>query len=128
MKTQSKEELQKQLAKIQEQERKEFTNKHWPEFQKLIGKCFRYRNSYGTGKDWWLYIKVTNINKSSIYPVHGGSPSARYDGFSFQVDYYGNIQIEKERNGYVHSLGKEITQAEFTKAFNSVKKKINSLK
>lgn len=124
----TKEQLQKQLNKIDAQESKDFAEKHYPHFKAFIGKCFKYRNSFGTGKKWWLYIKVTDIKKGSVYAVHDGSPSCRYNGFSFQTDSYGNMSIEKERNGYFHSLGNQISQAEFTRAFNKVKAKINKLK
>lgn len=124
----TKEQLQKQLEKIQVQESKGFADKHYPAFQQFIGKCFKYRNSFSADKKWWLYIKVTDIKKSSVYAIHDGSPSCRYNGFSFQVDWYGNISIEKEKSGYFHSLGKEISQVEFTREFNKVKAKIGKLK
>ena len=28
-------------------------------FSKLLGRCFKYRNSYGSDSKWWLYAKVT---------------------------------------------------------------------
>lgn len=34
--------------------------------KKLLGKCFRYRNSYGFGSKWWLYGKVTHIDKDGF--------------------------------------------------------------
>lgn len=31
-----------------------------PHMQAMVGKCFKYRNSYGKSEqDWWLYVKVT---------------------------------------------------------------------
>lgn len=31
------------------------------EHERLLGRCFKYRNSYGDGGSWWLYIKVVAI-------------------------------------------------------------------
>ena len=57
------------------------------ENEKLIGKCFRYRNSYScpeTDADyWWIYARVTGLDE-------GGEPSA----LEFQTDKYGRTKIE----------------------------------
>lgn len=30
-----------------------------PAAKALVGKCFKYRNSYGVGsEDWWMYVRV----------------------------------------------------------------------
>lgn len=37
-----------------------------PEMRKLIGKCFMYKNTYGGGKTWPLYIKVMGIDEKNL--------------------------------------------------------------
>lgn len=40
-----------------------------PEHKKLIGRCFKYRNSYGSGdKGWWLYGKVVGVSQGYCGP------------------------------------------------------------
>jgi hypothetical protein len=39
-----------------EQKRRRATN------AKTVGKCFAYRNSYGDGEEWWLYLMITGID------------------------------------------------------------------
>jgi hypothetical protein len=34
--------------------------------QKLVGKCFKYSNSYGSGERWWLYAKVLRIEPDEL--------------------------------------------------------------
>ncbi len=62
-----KEELQKQLDEIKKQEEKELVDKHYPEFKKFEGKCFKMRNNYSLPEVpsdyWWLYKKVVKIKK-----------------------------------------------------------------
>ena len=32
----------------------------------LVGKCYRYKNSYGGGSWWWRYRRVTTVNGNDI--------------------------------------------------------------
>lgn len=32
-----------------------------PLMRKRVGECFRYRNTYGSGEPWWMYIKIIGI-------------------------------------------------------------------
>lgn len=35
-----------------------------PKLKAMVGRCFKYRNSYGSNqKDWWLYVKVIGYNQ-----------------------------------------------------------------
>lgn len=31
------------------------------ELEKYVGRCFKFRNSHGSGDKWWLYYKVISI-------------------------------------------------------------------
>ena len=45
--------------KINQLERQVYQSEIEPKMKRMIGKCFKYRNSYGSGsKDWWLYSKI----------------------------------------------------------------------
>jgi len=122
-----KEQLQKQLNVIAERERKEFIKKHYPEFKKLEGKYFKYRNSYGHGTGWWLYKTVTEIKESDVYDTGSNGPACRYKGWSFEICSNGHISIETIKSGYTHSLETEITKKEFNAAWNKMIDKLNNL-
>jgi len=69
----------------------------------LVGRCFQYRNSYGGGSSWWLYQRVTGLNKDG-YPV----------GYQFQDDGQGKLDVETEK-WRLHLGDREIS----AKAFNA---------
>lgn len=69
--------LRHELERIEEIER---TAKN----QALVGKCFRYRNSYGTGKKWWSYVLVTGCG--DYWPIV----------FNFERTPVGHYQIREE--------------------------------
>jgi len=38
-----------------------------PELRKMIGKCFKYLNSYGSSlPQWWLYTKIISIDEKNL--------------------------------------------------------------
>lgn len=85
--------------------RREFGSRY-NERVKLIGKCFKYANSYGNGSDqWWLYTKVTGV-----------SDNGDMAGISFQDDGNGRLTVETK---YVSptSLQTPISHDEWTTAF-----------
>lgn len=47
-----KKKIQAQLSRIEAKRKTAENAKH-------VGKCFKYRNSYGPNEKWWLYMKVT---------------------------------------------------------------------
>lgn len=124
----TKEELQKQLKKIEKQEEKEFVKQHFPQFKKLEGKYFKRRNSYGQGKNWWMYIKITSITEQDVYTGVGGIALCHYRGYSFQTCSDGNISIEQVKRGYMHDIGTEITKKEFDAAWNIMMKNMSNTK
>jgi len=81
---------------------------------KMIGKCYRYRNTYGGGKNewWWLYKKITGINKDG-YRL----------SFSFETTVGDIIEIKRDimfgnllDGGY-----KEIPLEEFNQAWQDLR-------
>ena len=39
-------------------EDKKYEEDEEPKLKALVGKCFKYRNSYGSGDAWWIYVEV----------------------------------------------------------------------
>lgn len=61
--------LNKQLEELKDVERPYVDEKNKLQKQidtennkPLMGKCFKFRNSYGSGEKWWLYIKVISCD------------------------------------------------------------------
>lgn len=123
-------ELQAQLKAIEEQELKEKIAQNYPDFKKLEGKCFKYKNSFGGVEKpsdyWWMYTKVTEIKESDIY-TSGENVLCSYTGFTFQTDKYKQITINPNEIGYVHSLQDEISEKEFNRAWSRMIANINSI-
>ncbi len=119
-------ELQKELSALSAAETKQAVKEYYHKFKEYEGKFFKTRNSYATGRDWMLYRKVTKVTASMIY-TSGENVLSHYEGWSFQTDHYGAVTVEKERNGYIHSLGEEITESEFLNAWNKMADKLNNL-
>lgn len=123
-----KEKLQKQLNRIVKQEEKEMVEKHYPTFKKLVGKCFKARNSYGGGgrKNWWIYTKITEIKPEDVY--RGADQIlCHYKGYSFETDIYGAVNVQNQKS-YVHGLGKEISGKEFNDEYEKMLLKIKEFK
>lgn len=76
----------------------------------LIGKCFKYRNSYGAGSDigpWWAYFQVTGVSDLGV-------PLA----WSFQQIPGGDVEIRKESTAYISEGNgyREVPAPEFWRA------------
>lgn len=129
--SQRKEYLKKELKELIETEEKEIIKEHFPEFQRMIGKCFKIRNSYSCPEkpsdSWFLYVRITDIKEKDLYVASSGECLCSYSGFSFQTDKYGSVKIDTKDSGYVHSLGEEIPELEFEKAWNKMIKKIHTI-
>lgn len=85
----------------------------------LLGKCFRYRNSYscpeGEKDRWWLYMRVTEVAKDGWLTV-----------FSFQTDKNGAIEIvPAKRKMHESSLGEPITQKRLQHAYKILVRGLN---
>ena len=112
-----KEKLQKQLNDIVEAETKEMIKEHYPTFKKMISKCFKTKNSYGSGKNWWLYAKIISLKSGDLYINHENKVLANCRCLSFQTTVSGETIIKKEIQTYVHLLGEEISAKEFDHAW-----------
>lgn len=93
-----------------------------PKIEKLIGRCFKYDNSYGSGysKSWPLYIKVLSRSK------HTGIKTLK-----FQNDKKGILILELQQqilfHGEMGSGYTEISKKEFNAAFKNFASKITNL-
>lgn len=123
-----KEQLQKELTAIIEQETKEMIKANYPQIKKdFEGKYYKVRNTYGGEcKGWWLYKKITKIKPESLYEIANGI-AAHCEGFTFQKTNDGIITIEKSKHIYLHGVGKEISKREFMKAWKSIQDQLSKL-
>ena len=87
--------------------------------QALVGKFFKFRNSYSCPKPneyWWLYMAVTGLSDE-------GNPLT----WNFSKDIYGKIEVEVDQlrpsvsSGYI-----EIKAKEFYKAYESLMAELNA--
>ena len=101
-------EARKELNKIEE---KEDTKKNLP----LVGRCFKFKNSYGSGDSWWLY--------SEVLGVEGGF----FKYLTFQECTHGKISVELREYGYDSLRQTEITKQEFDKQFRLLLDKLEEL-
>lgn len=37
--------------------------------KKLLGKCFKYHNSYNNVDKWWLYLKIVSYDSISVFII-----------------------------------------------------------
>ena len=94
-------ELNKQLSNRICKLRHERENK---KSQELVGKCFKYLNSYSHGEDWWLYKKVI--------AACGEHVTCRL----FQQTAKGEFILEESQRHASSNLGQEITSEEYDQA------------
>lgn len=86
--------LQKEAEPLEESLRRE-------QLIHFVGKCFKYRNSYGSGEEWWLYTRVLDYKDGQLRM------------FRFQRDCYGRFDFEPDHRGSETSLRVPITRGEF---------------
>lgn len=88
---------------------------------KLVGKCFKYHNSYSVDEKWWLYLKVVGCDGHKLIVE------------KFQTTSRGNSMIERDFQflfGDAH-LGDwyiPISDEEFDKAIKPIIRVIRSIK
>jgi hypothetical protein len=90
--------------------------------KKLVGKCFKYKNSYSSPEKesdyWYLYRKVLRIADEHPFIV----------SFDFQTDKDGKISIEPEERSSTHLPGMvEIDGVEFWQEWCEVLKKVQKI-
>jgi len=83
-----------------------------------IGKCYRYKNSYGGNGSWWLYIKVTGIDDEGNLLT-----------LNFQTDAFGGIEIKPRCSAWSITGGKheEISSDDFDAAWAAVRLDVLSI-
>lgn len=116
-----KEKLQKQQAAISAKLSRIIDKEIAEENKKLLGKCFKYRNSYGCaihGK-WWLYIKIVKISGRTVYAFEFQNTSNSTVEFRTNYPHYSNAFLGKD---YI-----PISNAEFEKALRSLKSRIEKM-
>jgi len=90
------------------------------EAEKLVGKCFKYRNCYSLPKSdadyWWLYIKVIGHDRGTLITEE------------FENASDGNISINLKSNKYSGVLDGNYTRIkseEYDEAWRKLRKLIN---
>ena len=125
MTMETKEELIKKLRKIEEKEKIELIEKFYPQLKSFEGKCFRIKNSYGSGKNWWMYVIIKKVEKNDAY-LSGETVLSTFSGISFQTDCFGNMRIEPKFTTFIHSMSEkdEITRKQFNLEFLKLQSKL----
>lgn len=86
--------------------------------RKLVGRFFKYRNSYGTGDKWWLYAHATEVDSLG-----------RILGLSFQHTSQDIIEIELKTSaigigGVITAGWEEIEPSEFWEAAAQIRTEV----
>lgn len=86
------------------------------EHASLVGRCYKFHNSYGGGlPKWWLYKRVLSVEGS-----YG-------TGWSFQQDCNGKIEIDFAQAWMPLPVsGQEISEEEFVAAWANILKAIEA--
>jgi hypothetical protein len=122
------EKINKKFKALQEEKNKEqekIAKILIPKFKKeLVGKCYKYKNSYGSSsneKPWYYYVKITDISDVNFYNDSDSEPSL--ECFSFELTSDNRFSIEMKAHKYrLDENYKEITLKEFYEAyFNCIK-------
>ena len=96
--------IRKEVDKLEEAEWKR-------EHDALVGRYFKYHNSFGSGDKWWLYMSVTAIQGHSI------------KGFQFERASNGEFRVKPDDIRFSFSLAEgwiEIDLAEYKEAWNEL--------
>lgn len=102
--------LQVQLNRIEGAERRAAN-------EPLVGRCFKYRNSYSCPEkpsDYWpLYMRVDRADDTGIWCTE------------FQIDLYGRAEAQKGKHYYrLMDDFQEISGAQFARAWDTFKAKV----
>lgn len=60
------------------------------EKRKLIGRCFKYRNSFSSDESWWLYAVVTAVDSDGRIATTQMQLNSM-DGISIASEVYGGL-------------------------------------
>jgi ribosomal protein L35AE/L33A len=112
----TKEQLEAEIAPLQAALYKLRDAEASKEAQALVGKFFKYRNSYGGGSPgWWMYAKVTHVKNTSAI------------SFRFQTCEHDKLEIETSRH-FLSSSWTPIKESEFLREWRKVQKRIAGMK
>lgn len=87
--------------------------------KKLIGKTYKYRNSYGGGEEgWWLYVQIVGVDGTSLLTDN------------FEYTSHNKVEISQETRSCYYGSGldnsyQEIPLKEFHKAKKDILAKMN---
>mgnify|MGYP001611764821 CR=1 FL=1 len=110
--------LERQISDI---EYKKLVEISIPQLKESVGRCFKYRNSYGSNsKSWWLYLKILSVDEKimSFKTIEFQQTSMDFIEIKFDQKYnfngknYFNVKIE-----IVEHMPNEFT----SKTTNSIK-------
>lgn len=121
---------EKEIQELREKQNKE-QNKQAkeliPQYKKeWLGRCFKYRNSYGGGEsNWWLYAKITKIEGVNFMCSNGVEPN--FYCFTFQKTSMNIIEIQPKQFKYRLNDWVEISKREFNTAYKKLLKELNGI-
>lgn len=116
--------LNKRRQEIQQQIRDEVSKKALPDFEKLVGRYFKFRNAYSSKKEWFEYLQVTGIVNDSIGLNYNDEPSCEVNCIRFAKDSDNKISFEMNNTMYHHHIGEEISEKEFRYKYEELIKEI----
>jgi len=106
--------------RIQDLEYKEMVEDSLPALRKVVGKVYKYHNSYGGDHErWWLYVKVLSVNEKdmSFMCVEFQRTSMARIEIVYEAEYNWRGGHKFDSMDYI-----EITQAEYNRAKKAAKK------
>jgi hypothetical protein len=86
------------------------------ENRRLVGRFYKYRNTYGSGDAWWLYGAVTGVDEFG-----------RVTGWKFERTSLERIEISLDDSMHVNTGWKEIGASEFWGAAEALRDTLNDL-
>lgn len=116
--------LNKRTKELKQQIRDEVSKKALPDFEKLVGRYFKFRNAYSSEKEWFEYLQVTSIVEDSIRLSHNNEPMCEVTCIKFAKDSYNKISFEMNDTMYNHHIGEEISEKEFRYKYDELIKEI----
>ena len=104
--------LMERIVKARDEISKRFER---PMMRKNIGKCYKYRNSYGgDGRNWWLYRRIFDVVGGQCWTM------------AIQADCDRRIMIEEHRWGTNIPRGDiEISEAEYRCGVEKILNRLN---
>lgn len=114
--------LDKEIRRLRQQKDRLEDAERIADADALIGRCFKYRNSYSCPSKpsdyWWLYAKIVGRDRRGMVTVvtaerdRDGQPRLHRDTWNYPHSF---VRKDGLATGYV-----PITEAEFTRGWNAV--------